>query len=315
MYHDRSINIVVIDVITDQCSGQITRFVFFFFFLGVCLLNLQLRHPHIICIFDVFLTKQHLAIVMEYAEMGDLKTYVMQRRGLNEDEARWFFQQIILALDFAFKMGIVNRDIKLDNLMLTSSGRSKSSPLVKLGDFGLSKDILTSQQSAAKSRVGTVMYMAPEIIAGGTGEVYDAIRSDLWSCGVVLFTMMTGSYPFDRPSDASLSDSQAVRAALRRILDGDYLIPEDKKVSDSARNMLEGLLNPDPSKRISISEIMEHAFFKTNLSTAILEYNDSLMGMVNIHQVSPDEKSMKDTDLVRIKKIMRQIMRRSLEPV
>lgn len=276
---------------------------------------MQLRHPHIVGIYDIFLTRKHLAIVMEYAELGDLKSYVMRRSGVHEDEARWFFQQIILALDFAFRMGIVNRDIKLDNLMLTSSGRPKSSPLVKLGDFGLSKDILTSCQSGAKTQVGTVMYMAPEIIAGGTGQIYDAIRSDLWSCGVVLYTMLTGNYPFQRRSDSSLSDSEAVRAALRRILDGEYHLPEEK-VSVSARSMLEGLLHPDPSKRFTIMEIMEHEFFTTNLSPSVIGYNDALLQIEsnNNGNESPETR-FKNKEIKRIGKLMRELRLASINAV
>jgi serine/threonine-protein kinase SRK2 len=200
---------------------------------------LQLCHPHVIRLLDVFLIPTHLALVLEYAEMGDLHTYVMSRRGLSEGESRWFFQQIILAIDFCNKMGVANRDVKLENMLLTSGGPPGASPLVKLGDFGFSKDMI--HQSAATTRVGTVMYMAPEVLTAPPGGVYDASKADVWSCGVVLYAMLTGVYPFKRvPEDLKLSPAQAVRAALQRILAGDYSIPE--RISPEAADMIQSLL-------------------------------------------------------------------------
>ena len=97
---------------------------------------MRLRHPHIISLKEVFLTEQHLVLVMEYAAGGDLFSYVQRRRRLGEDDARWFFQQLICAVDYCHKMGVANRDIKLENTLLDGSPR----PLVKLCDFGFSKD-------------------------------------------------------------------------------------------------------------------------------------------------------------------------------
>ena len=92
-----------------------------------------------------------MALVLEYANFGDLHSYVMSRRGLSEPEARWFFQQLMLAVDFCHRMGVVNRDIKLENTLLAGDTR----PLIKISDFGFSKD--EHGQSAPTTRVGTVM--------------------------------------------------------------------------------------------------------------------------------------------------------------
>jgi len=94
-----------------------------------------LIHPHIVQFKEVFLTHHYLGIAMEYAPGGDMFEYVVKKNGLREDEARWFFQQLIVGLDYCHRMSVVNRDIKLENTLLDSSPR----PLVKICDFGYSK--------------------------------------------------------------------------------------------------------------------------------------------------------------------------------
>ena len=103
------------------------------------------------CVVQVFLTHDYLAIAMEYAPAGDMFQYVKHRRGLHEVEARWFFQQLVIGLDYCHKMGVVNRDIKLENTLLDGSRR----PLIKICDFGYSKN---EKDSLPKSKVGTPGY-------------------------------------------------------------------------------------------------------------------------------------------------------------
>lgn len=110
-----------------------------------------LLHPHIVQFKEVFLTKDYLAIVMEYVAGGDMFAYVKRRGGLEEDEARWFFQQLVMALDYSHEIGVVNRDIKLENTLLDGSKR----PLIKICDFGYSKN---DKDSLPKSKVGTPGY-------------------------------------------------------------------------------------------------------------------------------------------------------------
>ena len=181
-------------------------------------------------------------------------------------EARWFFQQLMLAVDFCHRMGVVNRDIKLENTLLAGDGR----PLIKIADFGFSKD--EHGQSAPTTRVGTVMcvkipiflvflsiflaislviytflrvfcrYMAPEVVSNGPDNVYDAKLADVWSCGVVLYAMLSGQYPFKRSEDNAMGKVQAVRAALQRILKGEFMPPQG--VSPLCLDLLQGMINP-----------------------------------------------------------------------
>jgi len=111
----------------------------------------------------VFLTDQYLGIAMEYANGGDSFEYVRKKGGLQENEARWFFQQLIVALDYCHRKGVVNRDVKLENTLIHWAQK----PLLKICDFGYSKD--EKYQSAPASRVGTPAYLAPEVSAGRFG--------------------------------------------------------------------------------------------------------------------------------------------------
>lgn len=111
----------------------------------------HLLHPHIVQFKEVFLTADYLAIAMEYVAGGDMFAYVKRRGGLEEDEARWFFQQLIMALAYSHEIGVVNRDIKLENTLLNNGKR----PLLKICDFGYSKN---DKDSLPKSKVGTPGY-------------------------------------------------------------------------------------------------------------------------------------------------------------
>lgn len=128
----------------------------------------SLSHPHVVELRAVFLTEAHLGIAMELASGGDLFALVAASgRGLPEADARWYFQQIVCALDYCHRAGVANRDVKLENALLAEPER----PLVKLCDFGYSKHEVA--QSAPGSRVGTPAYLAPEVVLATEGQTYD----------------------------------------------------------------------------------------------------------------------------------------------
>ncbi|GIL46982.1 hypothetical protein Vafri_3829 [Volvox africanus] len=225
-----------------------------------------LVHPHIVQFREVFLTPTHLCIVMEYAPGGDMFEYVVKKNGLREEEARWFFQQLIVGLDYCHRMGVVNRDIKLENTLLDSSPR----PLVKICDFGYSKH--EKFQSAPGSRVGTPAYLAPEVILTTKGKTYDGKIADIWSCGVMLYVMLVGAYPFERPEDKH--DNQKLQKMIQRILHVDYHIPSGLRVSDECRDLLSKILVAEPAKRITIEGIYNHDWYKKGLPPGVREMND-----------------------------------------
>jgi serine/threonine-protein kinase SRK2 len=236
---------------------------------------MKLRHPHVISLREVFLTQQHLVLVMEFAPGGDLFTYVRSRGGLPEAEARWFFQQIVIAIDYCHRLGVCSRDIKLENTLLDATPGPNSRPLVKLCDFGFSKD--SNYHSAPGSRVGTPAYLAPEVIVAAEGTRYDGAAADLWSLGVLLYVMVCGAYPFRRRDDDSMRPPQRMDVLLRRIQAVDYDFPPDRVVSDGCKDLVKRLLVRDPAQRATLAEVMRHPWFQEGLSPEVLSFNDPLV--------------------------------------
>jgi serine/threonine-protein kinase SRK2 len=227
-----------------------------------------LMHPHIVQFREVFLTPQYLGIAMEFAAGGDMFEHVVRKGGLKESEARWFFQQLIVGVDYVHRMGVANRDIKLENTLLDGSPR----PLLKICDFGYSKH--EKFQSAPGSRVGTPAYLAPEVIMTTKGQTYDGKIADIWSCGVMLYVMLVGAYPFERPEDKH--DNQKLQKMIQRILRVEYDIPPHVKVSAECKDLLSKILVADPLKRMTVPDIQNHPWYQKDLPPGVAEMNDNL---------------------------------------
>lgn len=208
---------------------------------------------------------------MELASGGDLFALVAASgNGLPEADARWYFQQIVCALDYCHRAGVANRDVKLENALLADPER----PLVKLCDFGYSKHEVA--QSAPGSRVGTPAYLAPEVVMATGGQTYDGKAADVWSCGVMLYAMLCACYPFGRPQDAALPADARLRAMLRRILAADAALA-DLAVSAPCADLLSGMLVADPRRRLTLAQVQRHPWFVEDLPAGVAELNDRLL--------------------------------------
>jgi serine/threonine-protein kinase SRK2 len=225
----------------------------------------SLRHPHVIEFKEVFVTSEYICIAMEFASGGSLFTYVQRAVRLKEAAARWFFQQLIIGLDYCHRRGVVNRDIKLENTLLQMVA-GLPLPLLKICDFGYSK---AHHMSAPKSKVGTLAYMAPEIIKA-TGN-YDGKLADIWSCGVMLYVMLFGQYPFETqaPGGPKMEADRRIRAMMDRIVALQWSIPDGVEISAECRDLLGRMLVRDPDARISMAEIHKHPWFTANLPAEV----------------------------------------------
>jgi len=242
----------------------------------------KLLHHHVVRFKRVFLTRCYLGIVLEYVAGGDLLTYIQQRNGIREDVGRWFFQQLVIGLDYIHQMGVANRDIKLENTLLDE----RKWPLVKICDFGYSKGDV---DSIPKSLVGTRPYLAPEVVCCVKGKPYDGKKADIWSCGVVLYVMLIGAYPFDRPGDPKEVDSQVM---LSRIVNVDYEVPEGV-VSKQCEDLIRKILQKDASKRPTIAEIQEDPWYQKNLPEGATQMNSLLVRQ-------PDEELQSESEILAI---------------
>ena len=150
-----------------------------------------LKHPNIVEIKEVMASKTHIYLVMEYLGGGDLYTSILQQGKLNENLARKYFHQLIRAVDFCHSRGVCHRDLKLENILLDNNKET-----LKLCDFGLAT-LPGQEQGKADGLLctpcGAFAYMAPEIIRG---DKYDGKKADIWSCGVILYSLVAGFPPF-----------------------------------------------------------------------------------------------------------------------
>lgn len=217
----------------------------------------SLKHPNIIRFKEVLLTPTHLAIVMEYAAGGELFERICKAGRFREDEARFFFQQLISGVSYCHSMEICHRDLKLENTLLDGS----TAPRVKICDFGYSKSSVLHSQP--KSAVGTPAYIAPEVLSK---REYDGKIADVWSCGVTLYVMLFGAYPFEDPADP-----KNFKKSLARILSVQYSIPENIPISMECRHLLSRIFVANPEKRTKIPEIKTHPWFLKNLPMELME--------------------------------------------
>ncbi|KAK9409497.1 ribosomal protein S6 kinase alpha-5 [Crotalus adamanteus] len=195
-------------------------------------------------------TKLHL--ILDYINGGELFTHLSQRERFNEDEVQIYIGEIVLALEHLHKLGIIYRDIKLENILLDSDGH------VVLTDFGLSKEFVNDENERAYSFCGTIEYMAPDIVRGGDTGHDKAV--DWWSLGVLMYELLTGASPFtvdgERNSQTDIS---------KRILKSEPPYPQE--MTALAKDLIQCLLMKDPKKRLgcgsgSADEIKQHPFFK-----------------------------------------------------
>ncbi|KAF3534780.1 hypothetical protein DY000_02036634 [Brassica cretica] len=156
---------------------------------------------------------------------------------------------------------VCHRDLKLENTLLDGS----PAPRLKICDFGYSKSSVLHSQP--KSTVGTPAYIAPEVLLK---KEYDGKVADVWSCGVTLYVMLVGAYPFEDPEEP-----KNFRKTIHRILNVQYAIPDYVHISPECRHLISRIFVADPAKRISIPEIRNHEWFLKNLPADIM--NDDTM--------------------------------------
>ena len=194
------------------------------------------KSKNIVKIFETYETKKHICIVMEYICAGDLLTYIKKRSKLTEPVAKFIFKQIILGIKHIHDNGIIHRDIKLDNILLDLDNN------IKICDFGVSRKINLGE--ILFEQCGTPAYIAPEILIN---KGYEGFGVDIWSAGVVLYAMLSGTVPFKGNNIKELHDL---------IINGKY--KEVKGISKDAEDLLKKILEVDPKKRIKIEDILNH---------------------------------------------------------
>ena len=200
----------------------------------------SISHPNIAQLYESNSTVHNFYLVMEYLEGGDLCDYINKNICLNEHLACYFYRQLISAIEYLYEMGITHRDIKPENILLDSSQNN-----IKVIDFGLSN--YCAEEELLQSACGSPCFASPEMLSGNP---YNGITTDIWSSGIVLYSMLVGTLPFDDQELNSLYDQIKV---------GTFYIPST--LSLEAIDFLKKILYVEPDKRLNIKQIKEHPWF------------------------------------------------------
>uniref|UniRef100_A0A8C7M735 non-specific serine/threonine protein kinase n=1 Tax=Oncorhynchus mykiss TaxID=8022 RepID=A0A8C7M735_ONCMY len=180
-------------------------------------------------------TEKTLYLVMEYASGGEVFDYLVAHGRMKEKEARAKFRQIVSAVQYCHQKHIVHRDLKAENLLLDADMN------IKIADFGFSNEFVMG--SKLDTFCGSPPYAAPELFQG---KKYDGPEVDVWSLGVILYTLVSGSLPFD---------GQNLKELRERVLRGKYRIPF--YMSTDCENLLKRFLVLNPAKRGTLEQIMK----------------------------------------------------------
>lgn len=201
-----------------------------------------LRHTHIVRLYEVLATNSKIFFVMEYVKGGELFTKIAKGR-FSEDLSRKYFQQLISAVGYCHSRGVFHRDLKPENILLNDNGT------LKVSDFGLSAVAeQVRPDGLLHTLCGTPAYVAPEVLVK---KGYDGAKVDVWSCGVILFTLAAGYLPFNDPN---------LMVMYKKIYRGEFRCP--RWMSPDLKRFLSRLLDTKPETRITVDEILEDPWFR-----------------------------------------------------
>lgn len=200
------------------------------------------RHPNVLQLFEVMATRSKVYFVLEYAKGGELFNKIAKGKP-SEESARKYFHQLICAVEYCHSRGVYHRDLKPENLLLDEN------EILRVSDFGLSALTESKRHDGLlHTACGTPAYVAPEVISR---KGYSGAKADVWSCGVILFVLAANYLPFHERNLIEM---------YRKISKAEYRCP--RYFSTELRELLHGILDPDPNTRMSISRIKRSAWYR-----------------------------------------------------
>ena len=217
-------------------------------------------HPNIVKIFEFYSNDENYSIIMEHCKGGSLIKEIMANGPFDENYTAYVMYQIFSAIHYYNGLNIIHRDLKPENILIAHKNKSNNYPNIKICDFGMSK--MVSKQSSEKTVVGSLYYVAPEVLNKNYNE-----KCDLWSCGVIMYFLLTKKVPFSSAFNNEI---------IEKIKKGEYdtKSPPLDKLSPNALDLMQKLLTIDVNKRINIQEVLNHPWFKEQNSKEL--YNKIL---------------------------------------
>jgi calcium-dependent protein kinase len=208
-----------------------------------------LDHPNIVKLYETFEDKKAYYLIMELCGGGELFDKIIEEKGFTEKVCAIVVQQMLRAINYMHQNGFVHRDIKPENWLLLVNGPVASTAL-KMVDFGLSKTFDMRSAATLKTKAGTPMYMAPEVLKGTYNHLVD-----VWSIGIVMYIMLSGRPPFPGKDEATI---------LKHVKKGEVALDAKpwEKVSPATKDFLLLLLAPQPADRLDAHMALQHEWFK-----------------------------------------------------
>ena len=204
-------------------------------------------HPNILKIFEFYSSKESYSIITEYCSGGELFQEITENGPFNERYSAYVMYQILSSINYCHNMNIIHRDLKPENILIVDRNKNNF-PRIKVCDFGTSK--MVEKGAVQKKLVGSSYYIAPEVIKKNYNE-----KCDIWSCGVILYILLSGRPPFGGEDDREIMDNVKI---------GKYDLESSpfNKCSKSVLDLIRKLLVMDKNKRISAQEALLHPWFK-----------------------------------------------------
>ena len=201
----------------------------------------KLDHPNIVKIYEFFEDENSIYIIMEYLEGGELFDILNKKKSFSEKESAEILKNILEGLSYLHSKNIAHRDLKPENILFTKNG------ILKIVDFGSSTVIKCKKKN---KQYGTPYYVAPEVLRGS----YDT-KCDIWSCGVILYSLLSGFPPFNGDSE---------REILKNVKRGKFSFDtnEFEYISDYAKDFICRMLEKTVKKRITAEQCLKHPFFQ-----------------------------------------------------
>lgn len=231
----------------------------------------KVDHPNIIHLEEVFETPKRMYLLMELCSQGELNSLYKEREVLPEEDAKIVVERLAKAVSYLHKNDIVHRDIKLENILLSTNPSNPEDKLyIKLTDFGLSvvKGGVGSD-SMIQNTCGTPIYMAPEVI---DNQGYSQ-QCDVWSIGVLAYMLIGGNPPF------SGRDEEGLYENIRKG-ELDFTSKIWQNVSTEGKNAVQGLLKVDPAHRLTVNELLDHPWITGDTSRPINEGPTNVLEMM-----------------------------------
>lgn len=245
----------------------------------------QMRHGRIVELLDLFKDVANFYIFMEFCPNGELFQFIIDRGHLSVEQTKIFTIQILEAIQHIHKLGFAHLDLNPTNILIDQNGN------LKLSDFGCCQKLSTQN---TKTDSSTIVFMSPESLSG---RPYDGAKADVWSIGVIVFSMLTGQLPWTKVDNDEL---------IKQITEGSITIPEF--LDEPSKNFLKGLLNTSTKDRLTIDETLMHPW----LSDAPRYQIDPIPNGISLHKVDEFFKSSAFDDMDVSAKLSREL---SLNPM